>query len=197
MKKVLFVFAVVAASFAADAQTVFGLKAGVNAANLKFKMGSTSLSYDTKIGAHVGGFANTPVSTNFRFQPEVLFSMEGAKFEGASLNLNYINVPLMFQYAASGFHGETGPQVGFLMSAKGEEDGVSEDVKESFKSTAFSWGVGAGYTLANGLGFNARYNFGLSNIGEAEDDEDDFSIKSNVFQFGLSFALGGASKASK
>lgn len=193
MKKVLFVFVLAAGSLAANAQATFGFKAGANLANIKITGDGVSESFDSKIGFHAGAFATIPVASSINVQPEAVFSMEGAKSGGDKLNLTYINVPVMFQYHSQGFIGETGPQLGLLMSAKSKEEGVSEseDIKEEFETINLSWAVGAGYRLANGLGFHARYNLGLSNLAK---DSDDGKAKSNVFQFGLSFALGGSGK---
>lgn len=193
MKKVLFVFAIAAASFAANAQTTFGVKAGANLANLKVSSSGFNLSFDSKIGLNAGGFATIPVASNINIQPEAVFSMEGAESEGTKFNLNYVNVPVLFQYHSSGFYGETGPQLGLLMSAKATEDGDTEDMKEAFETINLSWAIGAGYRLSNGLGFNARYNLGLSNISKTE-DSDEGTLKSNVFQFGLTFTFGGGAK---
>ncbi len=51
----------------------------------------------------------------------------------------------------------------------------------NFKSTAFSIPLGIGYLTTSGLGFDARYVFGLSNINENSGP----TIQSNVFQFGI------------
>lgn len=198
MKKVLFVFSFVAASIAASAQsTQFGVKGGLNIANLKATVSGMSVSAQSKLGANGGFFANIPVSENFRIQPEALFSMEGSKVEfmgeKATTNLTYVNIPVMAQYTASGFYGETGPQLGLLVAAKDKADGQSEDSKDAYESINLSWGVGAGYKLTNGLGFGVRYNLGLSNIAKTESSED-ASVKSNVFQIGLSFTFGGGAK---
>ena len=195
MKKVLFAFAFVAASFAATAQsTQFGVKAGLNIANLKASASGISFSMQSKMGAHGGLFANIPVSTNFRIQPEAVFSMEGSELEimdeKATSSLSYLNIPVMLQYTASGFYGETGPQLGLLLAAKDKANGESMDSKEAYETINLSWGVGAGYRMTNGLGFGARYNFGLSNIAKTEAN-DEATVKSNVFQIGLSFTFGG------
>lgn len=172
MRKVLLAFSIAAISFGtANAQkessVKFGLKAGVNFSNARSTTSGTTTTEDMKVGFHVGALANLPVSSEFSINPEVVYSAEGAKEKGsdAKINLGYINVPVMAQYnTASGFFVETGPQIGFLLSAKAKANGVTQDVKDAFTSTNFSWGLGAGYKVASGLGFNARYNLGLSNI---------------------------------
>ncbi len=199
MKKVVFVLAIVAIGFSAQAQVKFGVKAGLNGYNFSGD-DADDLNTDTKIGFNVGGLVNVPISTNFSFQPELLFSAEGAKVsEGedrVNFNLNYVNIPLLAQFnSASGFYAEAGPQIGFLVSAKADYkiNGVStdEDIKDDLKSTNFSVAIGAGYKLASGLGFGARYNFGLSNIS----DDNDSDLKVGGFQVGLSYTFGGGKKS--
>ena len=110
--------------------------------------------------------------------------------EKAVYKTDYINIPVMVQYNASGFYGETGPQVGFLISAKGDNGDVSVDIKDNFKSINFSWGVGLGYRMTNGFGVGARYNIGIANIA----DDDDTKLKLGGFHLGVSYTFGGSSK---
>lgn len=201
MKKVVLVLAIIAVGFGAQAQVKFGVKAGLNGYNFSGDE-ADDLNTETKIGFNVGGLVNVPISEKFSFQPEVVFSTEGAKIsEGddrINFNLNYINIPLLAQFnSASGFYAEAGPQIGLLMSAKTDSKigGVSadEDIKDQLKGTNFSVAIGAGYKLASGLGFGARYNFGLSNISDDETSD----IKVGGFQVGISFTFGGGKKEKK
>ena len=183
MKKLFLVAAITAIGFAANAQVAFGVKAGLNLSNLK----GDGESLDSKAGFNAGGFATIPVSSMFAVQPEILFSVEGAKQDEIKYNLNYINIPVMFQYRNSGFIGELGPQIGILASAKAKLDDETADIKDGFKSTNFALVIGAGYQLTNGLGFGVRYNLGLSSIAEDSDAE----IKTSTFSVGASFSFGG------
>lgn len=200
MKKVFLIGSMAFLAIASVGQTTkkvsFGLKANLNLASLSI---SGDVPDDIKIkskpGVSAGGFANISFSKLFSIQPELMYSMQGAKLEESggpdegTLNLDYINIPVMFQYGtASGFYAESGPQVGFLLSAKAKADGDSEDVKDEFNKTDFSWGLGLGYRMKSGLGFGARYNLGLSNL--AKDVDDDESAKNRVFQIGLSYTFG-------
>ncbi len=193
MKKVLLSLVVIATTvFASQAQVSYGAKAGANLYNFS---GDDADGFDSKIGFNVGGFVNIPVSETFSVQPELVFSAEGAKTSissvDANYNMNYLNIPIMLQYNnPSGFYAEAGPQIGLLMSAKVKVDSESEDVKDSFKGTNISLGVGVGYRLPNGLGFGARYNLGLGNLV----DEGDVDVKLSGFQLGVSFKFGGSSK---
>jgi hypothetical protein len=171
-------------SLGVNAQKVhFGVKAGMNASSLNFE-GNDNMQ--TKIGFNAGVLAHIHSnSAQWGFQPELYYSSEGSKSKSnsdESLNLGYLNVPVLVQYMFdNGFRIEAGPQVGFLLSAKSKVGDNSNDVKDGYKGTAFSVPVGVGYLTHSGLGFDARYNIGVSNIV----DNDGPSVKSNVFQFGI------------
>ena len=186
MKKTMILAATILFSFAANAQTEahFGIKGGMNASELHNSDGGPKS--DTKIGFHAGLLAHIHGhNTNWGIQPEVLYSLEGAKSGTGSskvnTNLSYLNVPVLVQYMFdNGFRIEAGPQVGFLMSAKQKSDNASLDVKDGYKTTAFSIPVGVGYLTRTGLGFDARYSFGLSDLTDAAPN-----VHGNNFQFGI------------
>jgi hypothetical protein len=187
MKKFLMIAAFGFTAMAVNAQS-FGVKAGANFSNATSKVGGESASGDMKIGFHVGGMVDVPLTSSLSLHPELVYSVEGWKeSEGdieASMNLSYINVPVLVRYAtAGGFFAETGPQIGILAGAKAKVDKESADMKEFFNSTAFSWGIGVGYKLPMGIGFTGRYNLGLNNI--AKDGDSDNSVKGNTIQISI------------
>ena len=116
------VAALVVSAVAANAQATFGVKAGANFSSIKSTAGDESESTDMKVGLNIGGLANIPISDMFSFQPELVFSMEGGKDEedgeDYKLNLNYINIPLLLQYNASGFIAETAHRLAFWQVLK-------------------------------------------------------------------------------
>ncbi len=191
MKKLFLSFFLAASFYGASAQVQFGAKAGLNLANLVGSdVGDESKS---KIGFNVGAFAEIPVTESFAVKPELLYSLQGSKADGgeigdAKLNLSYLNIPVLAKYViAEGFFAETGPQIGFLMSAKLKAGGESIDGKEWYKSTDFSWAFGAGYQFTPNVGANIRYNLGLSAIPEDSD-----KIKNSVFQLGVFYKFSSA-----
>lgn len=188
MKKVILCLVIVSlTTLGASAQVNFGLKAGMNISTLR---GDGVEKANSLIGANVGAFVNIPVSTTFSFQPEVLYSMEGAKEDvfDTKIMLNYVNIPLMLKYTdASGFFGELGPQIGFLTSAKSKINGNTADIKDLFKSTNFSLGIGAGFNFTPSVGVGLRYNLGLSNISEDTNDD----VKTGNFSIGIHYSFGG------
>ncbi|MGU3375161.1 porin family protein [Chryseobacterium sp. M5A1_1a] len=193
MKKILLGLALVAGTFtfaqktstntASSSPIRFGVKAGLNV--------STISNYDvnSKAGFYAGVFATIPVAQDFSVQPEVLYSGMGAKNKHDSsdkLNLDYIAVPVMFQYnALPNLYVEAGPQFGFLISAKNKFNGGSIDVKDAMKGFDFGLGLGAGYYFTQNIGVNLRYVAGLSDIAKNRIGGD--SAKNGVFQAGLSY----------
>ena len=200
MKKIILsAMAVFAFGFMNAQEVGFGAKAGLNIANLSGDIEDT----ESLMGLHVGVFAEIKFSERFSFQPELLYSMQGAKAEDSEmgvtmeskLKLGYINLPLMVKfYAAENFFLEAGPQVGFLMSAKSEWEtsggGASlsgdDDVKDDYKSIDFGLNFGLGYNFTENLSVGARYNLGLSNIADV-DDSDDFKISNSVIQVSVGY----------
>jgi hypothetical protein len=190
MKKILLVFVcAVAIATTSEAQVRFGFKGGANFGNLTGDIEGTKM----KLGFNAGAVAKISINEAFSVQPELVYSNQGATAEEGDidikLHMNYINIPVMFQYNISGFMLETGPQIGFLASAKAKAEGESQDIKDMFKSTDFSWGIGIGYQMSgSGLGLNARYNIGLGKINDSDGDE---KVKNSVIQVGLFYMLGG------
>ncbi len=165
----------------ATAQSVnIGIKGGLNLYTIS---GDNDGNNSYKPSFHIGLLGHIHMSDKFALQPELVFSGQGTKYtlngNDVNLNLNYVNVPLMFQYMFdNGFRLQAGPQVGFLVSA--EADG--NDVKDNLKGVDFGAGIGASYVNpASGFGFDARYNYGLSNINE-NDASDSFN---RGFQLGV------------
>jgi maltoporin len=165
-------------------KTQFGIKAGLNAASVKVTGGD---DWNGKAGAHFGFLAHIHCSDNFAIQPEITYSMQGGKDGDDKLKLNYINIPVLAQYMFNnGFRLQTGPQIGFLTTGKTKSGDVEIDIKDDLKSTDFAWTFGAGYLFPEGIGIDARYNLGISNISETED----FEAKNMVFQVGVFYHFG-------
>jgi len=201
MKKVLFIAVVVLLGLGnVNAQEVkFGTKVGLNLSNFTGDLDDS----DSKIGFNIGAFAEISLSDKFIFQPELLFSSQGAKFEESendfsfeeTLKFNYLNMPLMIKFAASDkFALEFGPQLGFLLSAKskfeetfdGETFSEEVDIKDSVKSIDFGLNFGASFDVSENIMIGARYNLGLSDITDGEDGED-FNVQNAVLSFSVGY----------
>jgi Outer membrane protein beta-barrel domain len=178
-------FILVMAATALHAQHVnIGVKGGLNLYTISSE---SDINYDMKAGFHAGLVGHIHFTKHFALQPEITYSTEGAKYSFLNipytLNLNYVNVPILFQYMFdNGFRLEAGPQVGFLVSAKSETNNTKTDVKNNFKKIDFALGAGIGYVhTPSGWGADARYNFGMGNIN----DNSSVKYMNQGFQFGL------------
>lgn len=188
MKRIFFVTAlsmgvVLAQAQNGSAHTEFGVKAGVNIANVSVE---NSTNPDARASLYVGGLAHVHLSREFAIQPEVLYSSQGYKytFNGVDykIPINYITIPILAQYMfGEGFRIETGPQPGIMVSARSKSGGNSSDVKSTFKTFDLSWAFGLGYLTHSGFGIDARYNLGLTDINNSGGG----SIKNRVFAAGV------------
>ena len=177
----------------------FGAKGGINFANLSGDDAGDATMY---VGLNVGLFVEIPVTDKLIIQPELLYSAQGSKSEGplvvdgslydvkATLKFNYINVPVMFKYkVVEKFSLEAGPYVGFLTAAKVKVEvagygSETEDIKDIVKSTDYGLALGMNYEFSDVIFTNARFQGGLTQIGDSGDGDD---IKNSVFQLGLGF----------
>lgn len=187
MKKLSLLVLAMSLFAVSNAQIRFGARAGFNISNI---VGKDIEGYKSRAGIFLGGLAEMPVVQKFSVQPELYFSTEGAKWEGedgGKTSLSYIKLPVLAKYTLpSGFYGETGPQIGFLLNANDTYDGEKEDIMEYLKKTEFSWVIGAGYFVTPEIGVHLRYNAGLSSFYETE--------KNSVFQVGIQYIFGQTRK---
>ena len=182
MKTILAVVLFLSLTIMANAQsadTHFGLKAGLNVSSLDEKNG---VDFNSKAGFHIGGLAHVHLSPHFGVQPEIVYSEQGGKDGADKWNINYLNVPVLFQYmTGSGLRLETGPQLGFAVSSKIKSGDIEQNIKDDVKTVDVSWALGASYLFPEAIGIDARYNIGLTNVNDAESP----IVRNIVFQVGL------------
>jgi Outer membrane protein beta-barrel domain len=156
-----------------------GIKGGLNFSTLNKDLDDNA---KTRTSFHLGLFTHIHLNHHFALQPELLFSAQGANYNGDRIDkLNYFNVPILVQYMFdNGFRLETGPQVGLLASAKTHVGDMETNIKDGFTSADLAWAFGIGFLSKGGFGVDARYNLGLTDISKNES-----GIKNNVFQLGV------------
>ncbi|AYN02377.1 PorT family protein [Chryseobacterium aahli] len=228
MKKLILGLAITAGSLAFAQTTTtkstsssdvrFGVKGGMNVSSLSKDAGLEDQK--SKIGFNAGIFATIPVAESFSIQPEVLYSQYGAKIESTneftvlgtttrnvesySTNLDYIAVPVMFQYNfVPNFYVEAGPEFGFLVGAKNKGDRTTTVTTGSNTSTSsasysdkidkdnlntfnFGIGLGAGYYFTDNIGITARYVAGVTDVAKDRPNGSD-AVRNNTFQVGLAY----------
>jgi len=157
-----------------------GIKAGVNIANMHVE---NNTEYESRTGFYIGALAHIHIAEHFAVQPEVMYSAQGSELGTIKGKYDYINVPVLLQYMThNGFRLQTGPQVGFLVSAKNKSGDLEVDVKDQLNTVDFAWSFGASYLSKVGLGLDARYNLGLTDI---LDDDANPEAKHRVWQIGV------------
>jgi hypothetical protein len=206
MQKVLLSLGLLAGvSFAAQAQSIkYGVKAG---ASLTSFTGDGTGDLKNVFGFHGGLVANFAVNDAFSIQPELLYSMKGAKREDNAIlggtsysykstaRLHYIDVPVLARVNAEGLFFELGPQVGFLVAAKQKDEASgavggnsTTDIKDEFSSVDFGYAAGLGYQISNGPGIGLRYNGGFTNLDK---DSNSSKVRNSAFQLYLTYMFGG------
>jgi hypothetical protein len=190
-------------------KTRVGIRGGVNLATLEIDDQSTpNMNTDMKTSFHGGVFVNVPISSAFRFQPELMFTAQGTKAGVRSstdenlagineYDFSYLSLPLMAQWMSTGgFFVELGPQFSYLLRANGDrQSGGSVELRKSdyVKKTDFAGTAGIGYLSRMGLGLNARYVNGFSNVwnnDKSPSTSKDAKYKNRVVQISLIYHFG-------
>lgn len=155
-------------------KTNFGIKLGLNLANIKNETRDIEFSPKMKSGIHTGIFFNMRFGNRngspgfFCLQPEALYSAQGFLVDNIVVNFNYFTIPLMAKlYISDGFFVEFGPWFSFLLAASPKTAEINENVitisnMEGGKDVGIA--IGAGYEFDFGLVIGARYNYGLSDM---------------------------------
>jgi Outer membrane protein beta-barrel domain len=175
MKKVFFVLVILISNLFCYAQSIkFGIKAGFNYANVT----GSEIKTDAITSYHAGLVAQLKLTEGIAFQPELLYSTQGATYKTADTDfkneLGYVTIPVMLKINLSeNLSFELGPQAGFLLSEKNKF--------ETSKSNTFDFvaNAGLGLKITDSLFAQARYGLGLT---EAKTDSE---IKNSVVQVSL------------
>lgn len=187
------VLAGVLISQASQAQISIGAKGGLNISTLN---GFQDLNANSLTGFHLGAYMGINLGRNFALQPEALFSTQGAKIDDQTVNLNYLNIPVMVRFlTTSGIFLEAGPQFGFTVN----EVDLTGSLNDQFNNSDLSMCGGLGFIGKNqGFGIGARYNVGLSKVGEISGTSiSENNFKNGVFQLSLYMRLFGGGKLKK
>lgn len=147
-----------------------GTKIGLNSYTIN---NDNNSDFDSRIGIHAGLLGHIHLNSDFALQPELVYSMQGAKSGNNELKLDYINIPVLVQYMFdNGFRLQAGPQLGLLINAKSENNNSSNDLKDDFKSVDAGLSFGVGYVHPpTSFGIDARYNLGINDISESSNVE--------------------------
>ncbi len=186
----------------------FGPKVGANLTNITYT-GDTEFftNNQMKLSSHLGVFAEFVLNDMFSVQPELLYSVKGARFDiagdedfKAAYVYKYISLPIVAKYyVTEEITIEAGPQVAYLLSAKNIEtstvyvtslgkEAASIDIKDEIQPYDFGATAGVGYLTKTGFYISARYNMGLLNTFKEQPDISD-TLKNGAIQLSVGFSF--------
>jgi hypothetical protein len=167
-----------------DLKPRFGIKGGANLSTLYIDDINTEKS---KFGVHAGVWAKIPVAALFAIQPELIYTVNGAKVGNYSVgggpanqvdfNLNYVQLPILASLTAGPISIQAGPYFSYLLNAKTknvrvDNNGIPTDLgtgreldRNDFNT--IDYGLAGGIALdIKGFQLGARYNYGLRDVGK-------------------------------
>ena len=199
MKKItsLLVFVFMMVLVTESHSQTFGIKGGLNIANLTYSGDGTTASVKSIMGIQVGPVADFKLQENLSFNTGLLFSIKGAKTEGTdglTETLDYLVVPLNLAYKFpinndAKFFLQAGPYIGYALSGKDKYSDGTDDIKfgekGGMKRGDFGIGFGAGLEFG-AIVASLNYELGLSNML----DDATYKQKNKVIQISVAYMFG-------
>ena len=191
MKKILITVAFAALAIAgANAQVKFGIRAGLNLANLASKYGDEKVENKIRPAFYVGGLAEYAFNDVVLMDAGLTYSNQGAKAKEGdeALRQHTLNLPVWFKYDFTGFRPKAGLYAGYVLNheLKGNTSSSYSIKDEDYNHFDYGIGLGAEYNLPNnGLFFEASYNWGLANLRKNGDSKN--YTNNRVIQVGVGY----------
>lgn len=172
-----------------------GIRGGLNLSSLT-NIDNNSMKSDY----YVGGLVEIKFNKYFTLQPEITYSRQGAEgreyylgapAQDAKYELNYVTLGAVakFNFGGQGFHVLAGPSLDIKTSDNFGQYGYDPI------GTDLAFVGGIGYSLPNGLTFEARFKQGLIDIYGYDGLDSDNGyyyediILNQVLQFGISYTF--------
>ncbi|KRB54754.1 porin family protein [Flavobacterium sp. Root186] len=169
-----------------------GLRGGLNISTL------TNIDDNrSKTDFYIGGLVDIKFNKYFSLQPEITYSRQGdegryfenGRYYSEKYELNYLTLGAVAKYhfGGKGFHVLAGPSLDIKVG-----DNYINSNPEGFDLAIVG---GVGYTLPNGLTFEARIKQGMIDIYgyDGIDNDNDYYyddvILNQVFQIGISYTF--------
>lgn len=210
MKKELLLLAVAALLAAgAQAQTNWGLKAGVTMPKINhgvkvLGLGISADSPESHLSFYVTGFADITLSEKFSFQPGLSYQGKGEKRTDTedgvktkeTTNLGYLEVPINVVYYIKAGAGKiflgAGPYAAYGITGKEKMGKESEKIKwgknKDLKPLDFGLNTMWGYKLSGGVIINMGYGMGFANMMPKGNEElVGLTSKNRVLSAGIGF----------
>lgn len=183
-----------------DGGVQFGIRAGINFANITFKEDNNSISYDSRASFHVGVIADIPLMQSLYIQTGLYLQNKGAKYEETyeyskykeEHKPMYLQIPLLASYRydfsdAVQLQVNVGPYFAYGIGGKAKWIDEFDDYDETWEGDFFGdkddedtlgfkrfdcgLQVGGGLTFAQKYYLGVTYEFGFGNISNYDDIE--------------------------
>lgn len=219
MKQILLILGLMLTSISFAQDVRFGVHGGLNFANIDYELSQGPVNFgidtDVRTSFYLGGIAEFSLpNMEHKLQTGLSLNFNGFKFENSvpgdfeeesNIRITQLNIPILFKFNAyEGLYINGGAYVGFIVHAEeeyrekdfffDESFKETETITDDFKTIDFGLSFGAEYNLESGLFFEARYNLGLTNIANVEEEDDDFdfgneslTVKNRFFMFGVGY----------
>jgi len=136
--------------------------------------GDTYSGYN-KAGIFAGGYVSIDVSEKSAFQMELTYFQKGSRenpteknnYQSYLLRLNYIEMPILYQYKAGKFTIEAGPSAGFTIGYYEKVNLETISDKQYYNKPArvtLQINVGFSYYISEKIGVGLRTNNSLINV---------------------------------
>lgn len=176
---------------------VFGIKGGINFANMTFS-GNGMVSPKSIVGFHLGPVAEFKLQERLYFNTGLLYSIKGAKSDNVEVSgsekTHYLEIPLNLAYKftineTSDFFIQAGPFLAYGLSNTDNTGGESADLFKDglLKRLDFGLGFGAGVEFGSFV-TSLNYELGLADLND--DPTYDGKIMNKVLQISIAYMFG-------
>jgi len=187
MKRLGFLFLIFWGS-AVNAQTVWGLKSGLNVSTL----GKDNSIYEAKLGFHAGVYYLQRIEQQYGIQLGLQYSLQGARdsrINKRSQSYNYIHLPFLIRfYLSDNAFVEVGPQASYLLLGNSLDEGIKTNITNDLKRWDFSALVGIGYDTSFGGTAGLRFGWGFVNTSGST-TSGDIVFRNILIQLYLGFKI--------
>lgn len=188
MKKIITLLLLVL-PFLLPAQNLrYGIKAGINVSTFRGETDGGLYRTD----AYAGIFANYQFNKNLGLQSELVYSRLGSRdtlnSNKINIALNYLQVPLLFQYNLTNyeqFKFVLGPQISYLINSKLKVGDDKNSDKSLFEDFDYGAVIGFDYIDSEHFILNWRFYLGLSKYFNQSNVQS--SAKTSAFSAGIAY----------
>jgi hypothetical protein len=150
------------------AQLTVGIKGGLNLSDVVINNVTDNpdaeSDYKMKAGLHAGVFAIAAIGVRTGISADLLYSVKGVKAIDDNINLYYVSLPVLFQYAITEkWIAEAGPELSYLLTVKSTYGNLN-----AFWNNKIDLGLDLGlrYAFTPKVSAGLRFNAGFSSVIE-------------------------------